>query len=275
MKGLKFAFVLSLFALVGTGCNIPAQSLKVESVNNLNTSSVAVVSIVALAPSSTKEMDLLSKCNFPPIWGEVNNIFKDCQLKEIEKGSGYSQTFNPEDGNGIFDYCNTLTFRHYQSVKGELYTYEKIRYTHYPNSEIGEYRIDKKLFDSITNSRPCVSTYNRFDKLSDDDLSSDLFPSKNYLLDQDLRDINILPSKFSVKEKVLVDPPQKTVPKKTIPISAPNGTYENTAGNTVPSPYYAPSAPAGASAICGDGTYSFSQSRRGTCSHHGGVDEWL
>ncbi|WP_267874627.1 DUF3761 domain-containing protein [Massilia sp. CFBP 13721] len=34
-------------------------------------------------------------------------------------------------------------------------------------------------------------------------------------------------------------------------------------------------APAGASAKCRDGTWSFSQSRRGTCSHHGGVGTWL
>lgn len=33
--------------------------------------------------------------------------------------------------------------------------------------------------------------------------------------------------------------------------------------------------PAGASAKCRDGTYSFSQHRRGTCSHHSGVREWL
>lgn len=33
--------------------------------------------------------------------------------------------------------------------------------------------------------------------------------------------------------------------------------------------------PAGASAKCRDGTYSFSQHRRGTCSHHGGVSLWL
>lgn len=33
--------------------------------------------------------------------------------------------------------------------------------------------------------------------------------------------------------------------------------------------------PAGASAKCRDGTYSFSQHRRGTCSHHGGVGAWL
>lgn len=50
--------------------------------------------------------------------------------------------------------------------------------------------------------------------------------------------------------------------------------YTNTYGNSVHSPAYAPSIPAGASAQCNDGTYSFSQSRRGTCSHHGGVSEW-
>ncbi|MFA6602064.1 MAG: DUF3761 domain-containing protein [Candidatus Paceibacterota bacterium] len=27
--------------------------------------------------------------------------------------------------------------------------------------------------------------------------------------------------------------------------------------------------------MCVDQTYSFSQSRRGTCSHHGGVVEWF
>ncbi len=33
--------------------------------------------------------------------------------------------------------------------------------------------------------------------------------------------------------------------------------------------------PYGASALCSDGTYSFSQHRSGTCSHHGGVAQWL
>jgi hypothetical protein len=57
----------------------------------------------------------------------------------------------------------------------------------------------------------------------------------------------------------------------------PNGTYENSAGNIVCKPY-APSngeQPAGATAKCEDGTYSFSESRSGTCSHHGGVAVWL
>jgi hypothetical protein len=54
-----------------------------------------------------------------------------------------------------------------------------------------------------------------------------------------------------------------------------NGTYTNSAGNTVCSPEESPTAPAGATAKCEDGTYSFSESRSGTCSHHGGVAEWL
>lgn len=57
--------------------------------------------------------------------------------------------------------------------------------------------------------------------------------------------------------------------------SCPNGTYVNSAGNTVCSPYSSPSAPAGATAQCVDGSYSFSQSHSGTCSHHGGVATWL
>lgn len=56
-----------------------------------------------------------------------------------------------------------------------------------------------------------------------------------------------------------------------------DNTYTNTYGNEVHSPAYSTdnSVPTGASAKCRDGTYSFSQSRRGTCSHHGGVATWL
>lgn len=56
-----------------------------------------------------------------------------------------------------------------------------------------------------------------------------------------------------------------TVKKKLAPVI----------GKSVHSPAYADKVPAGASARCGDGTYSFSQSHRGTCSHHGGVSGWL
>lgn len=51
--------------------------------------------------------------------------------------------------------------------------------------------------------------------------------------------------------------------------------YTNSSGERVQSPTYYNSTPAGATALCRDGTYSFSRSRRGTCSHHGGVARWL
>lgn len=37
----------------------------------------------------------------------------------------------------------------------------------------------------------------------------------------------------------------------------------------------APSAPSGATALCNDGTFSYSQHHQGTCSHHHGVAKWL
>jgi hypothetical protein len=51
--------------------------------------------------------------------------------------------------------------------------------------------------------------------------------------------------------------------------------YRNAHGRCVHRPMRVSRPPAGASAKCRDGTYSFSQSRRGTCSWHGGVARWL
>ena len=51
--------------------------------------------------------------------------------------------------------------------------------------------------------------------------------------------------------------------------------YRNVDGVCVNRPVAAPGPPAGATAKCKDGTYSFSLHRQGTCSGHGGVAEWL
>lgn len=69
----------------------------------------------------------------------------------------------------------------------------------------------------------------------------------------------------------------KSVPATTTTAVAqePIRHYTNSYGNTVQSPTRYNKAPAGATALCRDGSYSFSQSRRGTCSHHGGVARWL
>lgn len=56
-----------------------------------------------------------------------------------------------------------------------------------------------------------------------------------------------------------------------------HGLYTNRQGEAVRRPVRTMSsqAPPGASAQCRDGSYSFSAHHRGTCSHHGGVAQWL
>ena len=72
-------------------------------------------------------------------------------------------------------------------------------------------------------------------------------------------------------------------PRKLIP-GAPvenqltrHDAYENADGESVhsPSKTVLTKQPDGATAQCGDGHYSFSHSRTGTCSIHGGVAKWL
>ncbi|MCK9160027.1 MAG: DUF3761 domain-containing protein [Bacteroidaceae bacterium] len=77
--------------------------------------------------------------------------------------------------------------------------------------------------------------------------------------------IGYVSTKYLSKEKVSIEMPYRSAVKY----------YTNSRGERVQSPTHYNSAPAGATALCNDGTYSFSQSRRGTCSHHGGVARWL
>ncbi|MEV4442926.1 DUF3761 domain-containing protein [Streptomyces sp. NPDC049577] len=76
------------------------------------------------------------------------------------------------------------------------------------------------------------------------------------------------------------------VPTPTaVPTPAPARTPAHTSAPSAPArpaPTGAPTqkpaagdAHSGASALCNDGTYSYSAHRRGTCSHHGGVARWL
>ncbi|NML99655.1 DUF3761 domain-containing protein [Paraburkholderia sp. RP-4-7] len=55
-----------------------------------------------------------------------------------------------------------------------------------------------------------------------------------------------------------------------------HGHYTNRSGHKVHSPAHATNGgvPTGATAHCGDGTYSFSEHHSGTCSGHRGVAEW-
>jgi hypothetical protein len=73
-----------------------------------------------------------------------------------------------------------------------------------------------------------------------------------------------------------------TTPVVPVAVTTPTtlvegGYYTNHDGQSIHRPAHTPSnqAPAGASAQCRDGSFSFSASRRGTCSRHGGVSTWL
>jgi hypothetical protein len=93
-----------------------------------------------------------------------------------------------------------------------------------------------------------------------------------------------IPTRTAVSTRVAAPAaPVTTKPSaaKTAFAAAPETTsfsgdyYRNIDGNCVHRPQDAATAPAGATARCGDGTYSFSQHRQGTCSDHGGVATWL
>ncbi len=84
------------------------------------------------------------------------------------------------------------------------------------------------------------------------------------------------PSSLSpqASQKTIVVKPTTTT--KVAPAKPASGdTYTNGAGHEVKSPLYSDAVPEGASAKCKDGTYSFSENRKGTCSGHGGVASWL
>jgi hypothetical protein len=57
--------------------------------------------------------------------------------------------------------------------------------------------------------------------------------------------------------------------------SCGSGYYRNVDGHCVLRPTYNPPDPAGATAQCVDGTYSYSEHASGTCSHHRGVARWI
>jgi hypothetical protein len=67
------------------------------------------------------------------------------------------------------------------------------------------------------------------------------------------------------------------------PVAAPIQTtgecgidyYRNISGRCIHRPVQSSTVPAGATARCRDDSYSFSQHRSGTCSHHGGIVQWL
>jgi len=88
----------------------------------------------------------------------------------------------------------------------------------------------------------------------------------------------VVPQAQLSEEKPLIQAEQKAEAVKAAPKPAATSVttcgedyYRNVDGNCVHRPSDNPS---GASAQCRDGSYSYSQNRRGTCSGHGGVSVW-
>jgi Protein of unknown function (DUF3761) len=83
------------------------------------------------------------------------------------------------------------------------------------------------------------------------------------------------PSSAASSTSVLSAPRQSSSAGQSIGTSSED-YYTNSDGVRVHRPTFSNSGPpAGATAQCGDGSYSFSLHRSGTCSHHGGVMKWL
>ncbi|MEV4598926.1 DUF3761 domain-containing protein [Amycolatopsis sp. NPDC049253] len=72
--------------------------------------------------------------------------------------------------------------------------------------------------------------------------------------------------------KAKTTPKTTAAPPKTNSAACGADYYRNSSGVCVHRPS---SNPAGATALCKDGSYSYSQHRSGTCSGHGGVRTWL
>lgn len=83
---------------------------------------------------------------------------------------------------------------------------------------------------------------------------------------------NVVVSRQPV-DRVIAEGTYVAPTQSSTPANCQNGTYVNSAGQTVCRPSAIDTG--GATAICRDGSYSYSRSRRGTCSHHGGVRQWL
>lgn len=121
------------------------------------------------------------------------------------------------------------------------------------------------------------------DNVNSQDLSTSVYKATNAPVDVDLPSVDVVkvvPKETAADSYVKSYNPEPV--QESYKYNYGSGTglsndnyYINTYGNEVHSPAYSNTVPAGASAQCMDGTYSFSQSRRGTCSHHGGVAQWL
>jgi hypothetical protein len=84
-----------------------------------------------------------------------------------------------------------------------------------------------------------------------------------------------LDSAFNERVSIITNnlPPYGTLPP--VPTFTPLATYTPRPTTTPPPSLDTADPMAGVTAVCKDGTYSYSAHQSGTCSRHGGVKEWI
>jgi len=86
--------------------------------------------------------------------------------------------------------------------------------------------------------------------------------------------VNSSPSSLSISTAAASESPTAVAVVKPSPVATPVVAKPVVAAPVQPADPYAAAKAAGASAVCADGTWSYSKTRSGTCSHHGGVHWW-
>lgn len=151
-------------------------------------------------------------------------------------------------------------------------------------------QFQKKAVDEYIKSLPEIKINSVYENLSLDTYARSFDSYTNSSMDKAFSSINVMnedishdlsswkiPSTYDDHFIKYFPETEDIIISASVPVDTYGGSvdcYTNSWGEKVQSPTYYSSKPAGATARCVDGTYSFSRSRRGTCSHHGGVAEW-
>jgi len=93
--------------------------------------------------------------------------------------------------------------------------------------------------------------------------------------DEQGREIQVAQNQRRVARKAGRRRARNSAPRTARRSARSSDYYTNVEGKRVHRPTFSRNKPSGATAQCRDGSYSFSQHHRGTCSHHGGVARWL
>lgn len=172
----------------------------------------------------------------------------------------------------------------YYLVEDANYTYEIIKWIAGRSVMVGDmievnsgslYGYNNLYFIDDTQNKTGTTGYVSFYNLNSDQAVQDYIsvcnPVQRYVAPTPTP---VTPIKYNnaYYNEYTANPDSANIPTYTPTTSYTDSTYVNTYGNTVYSPSYTNYG--NSTATCGDGTYSYSQSKSGTCSHHGGVSSW-